>query len=339
MDPKDLAQFVFFSSCPPGSNMALSTTELADVMTMLHGDDFLSTNLRPKIVKYQKKMISNHRPCTMSDFEQLCHEVPAIIIPVMRLQLDLKEKLLGTDFWGMLSLRRYAVPKTETQGFVLEISKDAMHATALMKKKKEVPRRRGSVAILIDHMQKMVPVHGFKANKKVIVTSTFEEHLPQRARRRRSLSKGKGNAEPDDDNLVFTQEMIDMCSNTPQKHKKKNAKYGENAAVGSPLEVTMTENSEFTSGDGAEWKPAFKSVPRGQSSPFGRSRDCSPAGSPRGGSPRGSPRSTPRIGNPQGKSNSSPRGSPRVGKNISSPRVSGSPSRNNDVSPCNSPRS
>ena len=296
-DPSDLAKFAFFAFCDR-SSMSLTADQFAAMVTTIHGASYATNKALDRVANGKLlELRGDHTNLTLREFTAFCRAHRMLIDPVVMLQLSLRITLIGDSFWKQLAIRRYDNPTFGNHSDVLAVSKEAVLSTQRLLARKRNPGakpRRSSVAVLMDQMKKVVPTRVLHGTQQ---PEPHNDHLPTKARRRRSVLKPKLNGK--ESKVEDTLKIVTLLSD-PKGHKKQKT-YAEDPVITvtdeNSCQINITSPSE-------PWKTAEKSGGvSSNSTPRGRGSN---GGSPRGrnsGSPRGNGAPSPRS-----PKNRSPRG-------------------------------
>lgn len=172
----------------------ITNDHLKKIIELIHGPSYVRNKGLKKEVEL---MLSHDRPVTnMNEFVSWCRKHPVVINPITRLQLTLRQEILGEDYWEELGQRRRQDPHMKSFSFVTEITKDAVKKYEQMAKSLEAlkkeqfvkdtrTKRRGSISRIIEKARRIS--QRFKKNTKVAP----EIRKPDHKRPRRSFIKPK----------------------------------------------------------------------------------------------------------------------------------------------------
>ena len=172
----------------------LTKDHLKKIVDLVHGPSYVRNKGLKKVVDL---MLSHEPPVsTMTDFLAWCRVHPVLINPIIRLQLSLRQKILGEEFWEALIERRAESPKMKELGYVTDITKAAVKKYEAMAVELEGKRRseeiqdrhrsrKGSVAKIMDKARRLS--ERLRKNRKIDPQSDIKK--PEQKRPRRSFIK------------------------------------------------------------------------------------------------------------------------------------------------------
>jgi hypothetical protein len=204
MKTEDLSRYAFYMHCDRHDE--LDANGLRALLGIIHGKDYETrAELRKLIFDFEK----TYPHATVDDFTVFSRKYTTLTDPIKRLQLVLRQTLIGDAFWKALAVTRYESADMTHKNYVLNISENAVEASAA--KARTRGGRRGSgagkprkprsnkYAVAMHQLSKVIPVsRGVDAGEnEELATSPTAQHKPTAAGspdldKSNGNSKGKG---------------------------------------------------------------------------------------------------------------------------------------------------
>lgn len=235
MKTEDLARYAFHMYCDRYNE--LNIIGLKEILEVIHGKDYMNKNKIRMLISHFENDIPHAR---VEDFVVFSRKYVTLTDPVKRLQLVLRQTLIGEKFWRAIAEKRYNMPDMIRKNYVLNVSKDAVLASAGKKKfgnRTAKPRRSKSnkYAVAMHQLSKVIPV-------KDIPGDTSPDREEKRAPKTPFEMLNPGvNLEDSDRNRI------------------QNAKWNPDEVMVTVTSSNISPPSEDKSGE--EWKVAAKLHP------------------------------------------------------------------------------
>lgn len=146
MKTDDLSRYIFEMFSDERTD-EINIPILKHLMETIHGKDFMGKKeLKNVMIKFE----NNVAHANADEFAQFTKTYPSFSDPIKRLQLVMRQALLGDKFWSTMANKRYEVPAMRSPVYVLEASLEAMQSAEAAEKKKGARRRsHGNVGKIV----------------------------------------------------------------------------------------------------------------------------------------------------------------------------------------------
>lgn len=203
----------------------ITPSQVKEIMELIHGKNYIRNKGLKKLI--DQMLSTNATISSMEDFVSWSHENPVLVSPILKLQLTLRQEIMGSEFWQEMAAKRKASRDARRPGYVVELTAHAIEkyekmAAALENEKSskeamERNKRRGSIARLVDKARRLSKA-AFRKNAPVETERKPRVKKPLEKRGRRSFVKPK---------LKIEKKKKDIVNSTRTAHQfKSNAPLG-----------------------------------------------------------------------------------------------------------------
>lgn len=261
MRTNDLSRYIFYMFCD-NRTIEVNIPAFKNMMETIHGKGYAAKKDFKKVVL---KFEQSTPHVNIDEFVQFTNKYSSLIDPIKRLQLVMRQTLLGDKFWREMAQRRSDDDAMAGQDYVLEVSMEACAFAETVRKKVDGQRSKhakprkpksNKYAVAMTHINKVLPV----ANDGDVINKAPSKSPPRKK---------------DPNELVISVTEANNADNKVISKYHGHASHDEN----SPRRGSHSSN------------PATQMSPRATSQRSASPRPASPrSGSPRRGSSNGSPR-------------------------------------------------
>ena len=137
MKTDDLARYIFEMFSDERTD-EINIPIMKSLMETIHGKEFMGKKeLKNVMIKFENTVTHANE----SEFVEFARKYASFSDPIKRLQLVMRQALLGDKFWSAMADKRYEVPAMRLPMYVLEASVDAVQSAEAAEKRLGAWRR------------------------------------------------------------------------------------------------------------------------------------------------------------------------------------------------------